>query len=64
MVDSIYDRWFLFLYKIVEAEPHSSTLGKTVKDAWGIIQNPETKVNIKFLVAFGKVYWTPGYNWL
>ena len=32
---------------------------------WQLIQNPETKqVNIKFLVAFGKFYWTPGYNWL
>ena len=30
---------------------------------WQLIQNPETKqVNIKFLVAFGKFYWTPGYN--
>ena len=33
-----------------------------MKHAWGLIQNPETKVNIKFLVSFGKYYWTPGYN--
>ena len=50
--------------KLVEDEPHSSALGKTVKYAWEIIQNPETKVNIKFLVSFGKFHWTPGYNCL
>ena len=50
--------------KLKEAEPHSSALGKTVKHAWGLIQNPETKVNIKFLVSFGGFYWTPGYNCL
>ena len=48
--------------KLVEAKPHYSALGKTAKDAQGLIQNIETKVNIKFLVAFGKFYWTPGYN--
>ena len=63
MVDSIYEKRCLFLSKLVEAEPHSSELGKTVKDGWGLIQNPETKVNIKFLVEFGKFYFTPGYNW-
>ena len=46
----------------MEAEPNSSALGKALKDAWGLIQNPETKVNIKFLVEVGKYYWTPGYN--
>ena len=48
----------------MEAEPHSSALGKAVKDACVLIQNPETKVNNKFLVALGKYYWTPGYNWM
>ena len=57
-------KWFLFLSKVVEDKPHSSELGKAVKDAWGLIQNPETKSNIKLLVAFGKIYLTPGYNWL
>ena len=63
MVDPNYDKWFLFLSKLVEAEPHYSALKKAVKDAWGLIQYPETKANIKFLVAFGEFYWTPGYNW-
>ena len=48
----------------MEIEPHSSASGKTVKYAWGLIQNPETRVNIKFLVAFEKYYWTHGYIWL
>ena len=52
----------MFLSKLVEAKAHSYTLWKIVKYAWGLIQNPETKVNIKFLVSFGKYYWTPGYN--
>ena len=56
MVDSICEKWFLFLSKLVESEPHSSALRKTVKDSWGLIQNPETKINIKFLVSFGKFY--------
>ena len=64
MVDSIYEKWCPFLSKIVEDEPHSSALEKKAKDTWGLIQNPETRVNIKFLVAFGKYYWIPGYNWL
>ena len=64
VADSIYEKLCLFLSKLVEAEPNSSALGKTVKDAWGLIQNPETKVNIKLLVEFGKFYWTPGYNCL
>ena len=64
MVDYIYEKLCLFLSKLLEAEPHSSALGKVVKGAWGLIQNTETKVNIKFLVAFGEYYWTPGYNWL
>ena len=64
MVDSIYEKWCLLLSKVVEAEPHYSTLGKTVKYAWGLIQTPGTKVNIKFLVAFEKFYWKSGYNWL
>ena len=64
MVDNIYEKWCLFLYKLVEYEPHYPALGKAVKDYWGLIQNPETKVNIKFLVSFGKYYCTPGYNWL
>ena len=63
MVDSIYEKWCLFLFKIVEAQPHYSALVKTVKYTWGVIQNQETKVNIKLLVVFGKYYWTPSYNW-
>ena len=35
-----------------------------MKYACRIIQNPETKANIKFLVEFGKYYWTPGYSCL
>ena len=54
VADSIYEKLCLFLSKLVEAEPNSSALGKTVKDAWGLIQNPENKANIKFLVEFGK----------
>ena len=64
MVDSIYNKGCLVLSNLMEAELHSSALYKEVKDAWGMIQNPETKVNIEFIVAFGKYDWTPGYNWL
>ena len=63
MVDSIYEKLCLFLSKLMESELHLSTIVKTVKYAWCLIQNPETKVNINFLVEFGKSYWTPGYNW-
>ena len=33
-------------------------------DAYALIQNPETKANLSFIVAFGKAYWSPGYNWI
>ena len=47
MVNSIYDKWYLFLSKLVKIKPPYSALGKTVNDAWGLIQNPECKTNNK-----------------
>ena len=59
-----YDKWQTFLSHHVEGEPASSSVGQIARDAYTLIINDETRANLSFIVAFGKAYWSSGYNWI
>ena len=66
-VSTIYDKfepWSTFVGQMYESSNSASSVFKTAKDALEIVKNPETKVQMSFLKAFGIYYWTPGYNWI
>ena len=56
--------WQMFLQGMVLGTNKSSSIGQAVDEAIGLIKNPVIRVHVSFLVAFGKKYWTPGYNWI
>eukprot|EP00957_Ditylum_brightwellii_P174239 13265547-Ditylum_brightwellii.AAC.1 len=59
-----YDQWLKFIAHVYEGEKAADAIRMTAEDALKLVKNPEVKVQLAFIVAFGESYWTPGYNWI
>lgn len=58
-----YEKIKKFCKVIYESKKSTYLAHKVAKETYQLLENPEVKVMMAFVKAFGEYYWTPFYNW-